>query len=513
MLDKDYHIAVIDLGKTRKKVSVYDRNLTHLLTESVNIPVRDIEGFEADDVEAMWDWIVGILADISGKYNIKVISTTSFGATFVCLDSGGNLVFPVTSYTNEPAASLKTGFYREFGSREVLGEVAGSPVYNIALNAGYSMYWLKNSWPERWRKVKHILFLPQYISYRLSGQMSVDVTSLGCHTLLYDFKQNDWSHVARKLGVVGLIPERLSHPWESLGTIQPQLSSKTGIAEDCQVVCGIHDSNASLLPYLIRFREEFLLASTGTWCIFLKPNSTYRLNIGELEQDTLYYIDAFGKPFRAAKFMGGDEHDHYSELIARRFGKDPLQVKYDSVLVREILQEKDCFILPTLHPGTGLFPGSKARIVNENKYYSGIEYAYHVLCLSLALRSFVGLSQVIIDTSDFAVYVEGGFRNNTIYLNLLSAFFTRNEAYVTNRKEATSYGAAICGRCGLEDLSPDQVPARDIDIEKFRVQNPKIDHTSLMGYLEKYISQCCDLKEIPDSIRKILPFNNPEKAI
>jgi L-fuculokinase len=312
--------------------------------------------------------------------------------------------------------------------------------------------------------------------------------------------------------VVGLFPERFSHPWESLGTISPQLSSMTGIAEDCRVVCGIHDSNASLLPYLIRFRENFLLASTGTWCIFLKPNATFRLNIGELNRDTLYYIDAFGKPFRAAKFMGGDEHDHYADLIASRFGKDPLQVKYDPDLAGEILRQKDCFVLPTLHPGTGLFPGAKARIINERKYYSSSEYAYHVLCLSLALRSFVGLSQVIIDTCDFSVYVEGGFRNNDIYLNLLSAFFPRNDTYVTNRREATSYGTAICGRCGVENLSPGEVPAGDIDIEKFRIKDPDIDPAFLMGYLEKYISLCCDSDGFPELMRELFPFIGPKQT-
>jgi L-fuculokinase len=511
MQDKHYHIAVIDLGKTRKKLSVYDRDLSLLFTESVSIPVREIDGFLADDVEAMWDWLVGVLNGISGEYNIKVISTASFGATFVCLDANGKLAFPVTSYTNEPPAALKVGFYREFGSKEVLGGVTGSPVYDIALNAGYAIYWLQNYHPVRWRKVEHILFLPQYFSYRLSGKMGVDITSLGCHTLLYDFKRGDWSQVARQLGVVGLFPEGLSHPWESLGTICPPLSSLTGIAVDCRVVCGIHDSNASLLPYLIRFREDFLLASTGTWCIFLKPNATFRLNMSELERDTLYYIDAFGNPFRAAKFMGGDEHDHYAELIAKKFGKDPLQVEFDPVLVREILRQKESFVLPTLHPGTGLFPGSKARIINEGKFYSSIEYAYHVLCLSLALRSFVGLSQVIIDTFNFSVYVEGGFRNNIIYLNLLSAFFPCHDTYLTNRREATSYGAAICGRCGLENVSPGQVPADDIDIEKLRIQNPGIDHALLMGYLEKYLSLCCDADGFPDSMRELWRFNGQKR--
>ena len=146
---------------------------------------------------------------------------------------------------------------------EALGEVTGSPVYDIALNAGYAIFWLKNEYPEKWHKVEHILFLPQYISYRLSGKMSVDLTSLGCHTLLYDFMKGDWSQVARQLGVVGKITEHISHPWQPLGPIHPDLSSKTGIAEDCRVVCGIHRHLVHFCETECDIQAEYQRTGTG----------------------------------------------------------------------------------------------------------------------------------------------------------------------------------------------------------------------------------------------------------
>jgi sugar (pentulose or hexulose) kinase len=276
------------------------------------------------------------------------------------------------------------------------------------------------------------------------------------------------------------------------------MAAKTGLPADCVVTSGIHDSNASLLPYLIKYENDFLLATTGTWCVFLKPDATFSLTMKELARDTLYYLDAFGNPSRASKFMAGDEHDYYVKKIKEKLEENPLKVEYNHELVQRIVQQKDCFVLPTLHPGTGLFPKSKPRIHNEEKFYSDVEYAYHVLVLSLAIRSFVGLNQVIIDTCDFSVYIEGGFRNNQIYLNMLASFFPGNDTYVTNRKEATSYGAAICGKCGYMNKEPDKMLPDEIQIEKFKINAPQINFSNLMGYFEKFISLCYDSEGIPE---------------
>lgn len=498
MVGNDYHIAVIDLGKTRKKLSVYTSSLTLLSCDSVSIPVKEIDGFEADDAESMMNWVLKMLTEKSKEFNIRVISTTTHGATAVTLDREGNLVFPVISYTNEPSREVKRNFYENILPKEKLAETTGSPVYDIALNVGYGLYWLQKEFPERWKKVKNVLFLPQYVSYVLTGKMSNDLTSLGCHTLLYDFNKKGWSEAAVKMGVVDLFPSKMMHPWQILGNITPAIAKETGLAADCVVTSGIHDSNASLLPYLIKYHNKFLLATTGTWCVFLKPDATFSLTMKELARDTLYYLDAFGNPSRASKFMGGDEHDYYVKKIKAKLGENPLQVKYNHELVQRIVRQKDCFILPTLHPGTGMFPKSKARIYNEEKFYSDVEYAYHVLVLSLAIRSFVGLNQVIIDTCEFSVYIEGGFRNNQIYLNILASFFPGNDTYVTNRKEATSYGAAICGKCGLENRNPNEMRPEEIQIEKFKIDAKQINFSNLMGYFEKFISLCYDSEGIPD---------------
>ena len=53
---------------------------------------------------------------------------------------------------------------------------------------------------------------------------------------------------------------------------------------------GLHDSSAALIPYLMNFKEPFVLISTGTWCISLNPFNEAPLTKEELKSDCLSYM-------------------------------------------------------------------------------------------------------------------------------------------------------------------------------------------------------------------------------
>ena len=78
----------------------------------------------------------------------------------------------------------------------------------------------------------------------------------------------------------------------------------------------MHDSSAALIPYLACFDEPFLLISTGTWCISLNPFNHEPLTAEELQQDCLCYLSYEGKPVKAARYFGGNEHEQTVKKIA-----------------------------------------------------------------------------------------------------------------------------------------------------------------------------------------------------
>ncbi|MCE3590562.1 hypothetical protein LXJ59_28655, partial [Escherichia coli] len=67
--------------------------------------------------------------------------------------------------------------------------------------------------------------------------------------------------------------------------------------------CGIHDSNASLLPHLMTRSSPFSVVSTGTWVVLFAVGG--QLDKLDQARDTLANVDAYGKAVPSARFMGG----------------------------------------------------------------------------------------------------------------------------------------------------------------------------------------------------------------
>src|SRR4029077_21226741 len=146
---------------------------------------------------------------------------------------------------------------------------------------------------------------PQYWAWRLTGVAASEVTSLGSHTDLWAPRRGDVSSLVKALDVESLLPP-LRGAFDPLGPIKPEIADRTGLAPETQVFCGIHDSNAALLPYLVSRQTPFTVLSTGPWVILLCVG----LPLDQLDpcDDTLANVDALGRPTACGRFMGGREY-------------------------------------------------------------------------------------------------------------------------------------------------------------------------------------------------------------
>ena len=97
--------------------------------------------------------------------------------------------------------------------------------------------------------------------------------------------------------------QRASRPYH--GPASPRRPASTPA---CEVACGIHDSNASYLRFLMdREREAFTVVSSGTWTIVMANRGDLR-RLRE-DRDMLANVNAFGAPVATARYMGGREYE------------------------------------------------------------------------------------------------------------------------------------------------------------------------------------------------------------
>lgn len=468
----DKAIAVIDIGMTNKKVSVYDRQLRMLDSASRTFAPCMVQGLETHDLLGMEAWFLQTLSRMAEKHRLGAIAVTTHGATMVLVGENGLPCAPCVYYTHEPGADFQNRFYTEMGDRESLQARTGTPPLSAMINPSKGLFFLREHFPEAYAKAKWVLSYPQYWGYRLCGKLGAEGTYAGCHTYLWDWQTEAYSSVAKKLGIADKLPFPLRDSWSVLGELKSELAHDYRLPADAVVTMGIHDSNASLLPHLAKKAgRDFILNSTGTWCVLMHPQDHFGFSREELGKVVFFNRSAYNRPVKTAIFLGGMEYEAWTTAIAARLGLEPSRLPEapadDYISVIESSSE---FILPELVPGSGQFPGSASRAVQNSReflledirkvseapaFFADARRAIAVLNLSLALQTLVALERSGLGERT-EVFTEGGFRKNQGY-NALIATALGQRVFLTDIAEATSLGAAMTALSALEDRTPDSL--------------------------------------------------------
>jgi sugar (pentulose or hexulose) kinase len=258
---------------------------------------------------------------------------------------------------------------------------------------------------------------------RLTGVAASEATSLGAHTDLWQPGKADFSSLVTSQGWRGLFPPRRS-AFDVLGPLRPEIAAQLGIKQPVPVTCGIHDSNASLLPHLMARKAPFSVVSTGTWVIIFSAGA----DLGRLDpsRDCLANVDAFARPVASARFMGGREY----EMIV------PPGVSGDDASLSETL-EKTILLLPSVERTSGPFQAMASAwqpCEPQGPARASAASLYLAMMTATSLELSGGAGDVV---------VEGPFTRNKAFLEMLTVATGRPVIPMSGSSTGTSLGAAL----------------------------------------------------------------------
>ncbi len=420
-VSKHRHVAVLDVGKSNAKLVLFDlQEGRETAARAMPNEVRSDGPYPHFDVDHIFDFALGAMADHSRHQPIDAISITTHGASAALL-AGSALALPVLDYEfagPDSLASLydqmRPGFSETFSPRLPQG-----------LNLGAQLFWQARTFPADFSKADYLVTYPQYWAWRLTGVSATETTSLGCHTDLWNPRQQGYSTLVSRLELGALMAPTRS-AFDPLGTVLPDVARRIGLPAGVPVYCGIHDSNASLLPHLLARQPPFAVVSTGTWVIVLAVGSSLE-GLDEM-RDTLANIDALGRPVPSARFMGGREY----ELIAAGAADD-----FDDESLRRVL-ERQIMVMPSLVAGSGPYPQRKGGWADGQGPTNPGETAV-AATLYLALMTETCLS---LATAQGPIVLEGPMAKNSLYCQALSAL-TGRAVVPSGGTTGTSAGAAL----------------------------------------------------------------------
>ncbi len=439
-------IAVFDIGKTNAKLVVHDlaARTDRVVASQPNRVLTD-GPYPHADAAGLWAFLLDWLARAAAQGRVDALSITTHGAAAALVDGNGDgdgdgdgdgLVLPILDYES-PLPDETTPDYDRL--RPAFAD-SGSPPLPGGLNLGRQVFWLQRRFPDAFANTRHILTYPQYWAWRLSGVAASEATSLGCHTDLWEPANGGLSGLVDRAGWRGLFPP-LRSAFDALGPLRPEIAARVGLGP-IPVHCGIHDSNASLLPHILARPAPLSVVSTGTWIIALAVGGSLAgldpardmLARDTLARDTLANVDALGRPVPSARFMGGRVYDR----LTNRDPTAPSDAELDRVLADAItVHTPDGAPDRWSHDPASLTPGERAA-------------AASLRCALTTAAMLDGLR------ADGPTIVEGPFARNRLFLRALAARTGRPVA-ASPSATGTSAGAA---RLALPPTAP-AAPAPD----------------------------------------------------
>lgn len=416
---------MLDIGKTRSKLLVLAADgqvLAHSDHASGSLQGGAWAALDSPGIEAWLTDSLAALGPLRQQLGRAVVS--AHGAAFAAV-AGEGLAWPVPDYEFEGFDERAPDWLQQIGPfAETL-----SPDLPRGLNAATQFDWLERHAAATFARGQ-LLPWAQYWAWWLCGVAASEITSLGCHTHLWNPGQGEISALAQRRGWAGRLAP-LRRAWDVLGPVRPALAERLGLPPTLRVHAGAHDSNACLARYL-RSHPRMTLVTTGTWVVVMAPGAQARRL--EAELDLLGNVSVRREPVPTGRFMGGREVQH---LCA---GAGPGLARVEAL---PGLLQRGLMALPGFEPQGGPFRTEAGGLLDDAGAVALESLTPEARATLAALYAAQMTAWIIERLGGLGpTVVEGPFSHNPVYTGVLAALLPREALLVSaDTLEGTARGA------------------------------------------------------------------------
>lgn len=261
-------ILALDAGSSAIKGVIFDETGRSLHEESAAVPlIRGKHGVVERDlglVQRALGQLLSRMKTAAGRdfQRIEAVSVTGAGDGLILLDGSGHLVRPAITSLDTRASDLVARF-KKSQDADALYRMIGEIPYPATALALLS--WIKQNERESYDKAQAILFLKDWVRYRLTSEICTDHTDASATLTDFqgEYRQEIFEAFNVKEARAKTVEARRSH--DVAGHVTRRASTLTGLKAGTPVVCGLHDCSASSLGTgCTRPGETCLIV--GSWC-------------------------------------------------------------------------------------------------------------------------------------------------------------------------------------------------------------------------------------------------------
>ena len=234
------YVIGIDIGTSGCKNVLLDQ--TGAVVGSASKEYYAVSGENGYAAQNPLDWyqaFIETLHEICRKHSIDIKDITAIsatgqmqGCTFIGED-GEAVRDSLIWYDTSPAEEVER-FNEKYG--EVFQSTCN--MRSTTSLSGSKIKWLMNHEADSWERVHKFTFASSYITYKLTGNLSVDTNNLGLSGL-NSVRDNGWSD--ELMQITGVAQEKvpaLTGCFDIIGKVSQKAAAETGLSPDTIVIAG-----------------------------------------------------------------------------------------------------------------------------------------------------------------------------------------------------------------------------------------------------------------------------------
>ena len=267
MENKKYFFAV-DLGATSGRTiigNIADGKFE--LEEVTRFPNNLIEqgGHYYWDIYALYFEIIKGLKEVAQRgLEITSIGIDTWGVDFVCIGDDGAILRNPRAYRDPITFDAMDDYLRHVVSQREVYDVTGIQFMNF--NSIFQLYAMKREGNSAFRNAQKILFVPDALSWMLTGNEVCEYTIASTSQLLDPRTKQLDERLLNSLGLTRAKFGKMVNPGTVIGVLTDEVQRLTGLGPVPVIAVAGHDTGSAVAAVPAK-DEKFAYLSSGTWSL------------------------------------------------------------------------------------------------------------------------------------------------------------------------------------------------------------------------------------------------------
>lgn len=265
-MENTYFVAV-DLGATSGRVILSTVTGESIEMETIHrfpTPLLNISGKYYWNIYSLYDDIIKGLTKVGERgIPIKSIGIDTWGVDVVAVAADGALCGLPRAYRDPYTDGIPEEFFTKMSKKDLYSRT-GIQIMNF--NTVFQLYALHKEGSSALANADKILFMPDALSFMLTGKQVCEYTILSTSALMDPVSKVIDPEI---LAVCGLTPEifpEIVMPGTQIGVLTEEIADQTGLGQVPVIAVAGHDTGSAVAAVPAE-NEQFAYLSSGTWSL------------------------------------------------------------------------------------------------------------------------------------------------------------------------------------------------------------------------------------------------------